>query len=99
MQLPTILMLCITILTGLVGLVFLLFPERIACLEERLNAPWGDREVAALRLGLPAEQDIERVINRSVLDQQVTWDGWARRHPRLVGIALCLVAAVLWWQL
>jgi hypothetical protein len=55
--------------------------------------------VTALRLGLPAEQDIERVINRSVLDQKLTWDGWARNHPRIVGAVLCLVAAVLWWQL
>jgi hypothetical protein len=92
-------MLCITIATGLVGLVFLLFPDRIARLEERLNAPWGDREVTALRLGLRAEQDIEQAINRTVLDQQLTWDGWARSHPRFVGIALCLVAALLWWQL
>ena len=99
MYLPPALMLCITIAIGLVGLVFLLFPDRIARLEDRLNAPWGDREVTALRLGLPAEQDIERVINRTVLDQQVSWDGWARNHPRVVGIVLCLTAALLWWQL
>jgi hypothetical protein len=55
--------------------------------------------VTALRLGLNAEQAIEQAINRNVLDKQLTWDGWAKRHPRLVGAALCLVAAVLWWQL
>jgi hypothetical protein len=92
-------MLSITIATGLVGLVFLLFPDRIIHLEDRLNTPWGDREVTALRLGLRGEQAIEQAINRSVLDQQLTWDGWARNHPRVVGIVLCLVAAVLWWQL
>jgi len=99
MQLPTILMLCITIVTGLVGLVFLLFPERIIHLEDRLNAPWGDREVTALRLGLRGEQTVEQAINRNVLDKQLSWDGWARKHPRSVGIALCLAAALLWWQL
>jgi hypothetical protein len=99
MQLPTILMLCITILTGLVGLVFLLFPNRISHLEDKLNAPWGDREVISLRLGLRGEQAIEQTINRNVLDKQLTWDGWTKKHPRVVGAALCLVAAVLWWQL
>jgi hypothetical protein len=34
-----------------------------------------------------------------VLDKQLTWDGWTKKHPRIVGIALCTVAAVLWWQL
>ena len=76
MQLPTILMLCITITTGLVGLVFLLFPDRIARLEERLNAPWGDREVTALRLGLQGEQDIE---------QAKTAMSWTSTSPGMAG--------------
>ena len=99
MHLPPVLMLCITIATGLVGLIFLLFPDRIHRLEDKLNAPWGDREVISLRLGLRGEQDIEQTINRNVLDKQLTWDVWAKQHPRVVGAALCLVAAVLWWQL
>ena len=99
MHLPPVLMLFITIVTGLVGVVFLLFPDRIIRLEERLNAPWGDREVAALRLGLNSEQAIEQAINRNVLDKQLSWDGWAKKHPRFVGIALCLVSVALWWQL
>lgn len=99
MYIPTILMPCITIVTALVGLVFLLFPHRIIHLEDRLNAAWGDREMTALRFGLRGEQGIEQVINRNVLDKQLIWDGWARQHPRLVGIALCLIAAVLWWRL
>jgi hypothetical protein len=99
MHLPPVLMLCITIATGLVGLIFLLFPDRILRLEDKLNAPWGDREVMSLRLGLRGEQAIEQTINRNVLDKQLTWDGWTKKHPRVVGAALCLVAAVMWWQL
>jgi hypothetical protein len=99
MQLPTILMLAITIAIGLVGLLFLLFPDSIQRLEARLNAPWGDQEVTALRLGLRGEQAIEQTINRNVLEKQLSWDGWAKKHPRVVGIALCLVSAGIWWQL
>ena len=99
MHIPTVLMLSITIITGLAGLVFLLFPDHIHRLEETLNAPWGEREVTALRLGLRGEETIEQTLNQSVLDKQLTWDGWAKEHPRVVGIALCLVAAMLWWQL
>ena len=99
MHLPTILMLSITFAIGLVGLIFLLFPDRISRLEDKLNAPWGDREVMSLRLGLRGEQAIEQTINRNVLDQKITWDGWARQYPRFVGAALCLVAVLLWWQL
>ena len=99
MHLPTVLILSITIAIGLVGLVFLLFPGHINRLEDRLNAPWGNREVMSLRLGLRGEQAIEQTINRNVLDKQLTWDGWTKQHPRVVGAALCLVAVVLWWQL
>ena len=98
MNLPDTLMLCISIATGLAGLLFLLFPDAIERLETRLNAPWGDREVTALRLGLNGEQAIEQAINRNVLDKQLTWDGWAKKHPRFVGVALCLVSVALWWQ-
>ena len=99
MHVPTVLMLSITIITGLVGLVFLLFPDQINRLEDKINAPWGNREVTALRLGLRGEQAIEQTINSNVLDKQLTWDGWAKKHPRVVGIALCLFSAMLWWQL
>lgn len=99
MHLPTILMLSISLAIGLVGLVLLLFPDRISRLEDKLNAPWGDRELTALRIGMPGEQAVEQVINRNVLDQKISWDGWARRYPRLVGAALCLVAVLLWWQI
>jgi hypothetical protein len=83
--------------TGLVGLIFLLFPQRIGPLEDILNAHWGNRELTALRLGLRGEQALERVLNRPVLDRNITWDGWARRHPRRVGAVLCLLAAGLCW--
>lgn len=99
MHLPPVLMLTITIATGLVGLLFLLFPGSVKRLEEMLNAPWGDREIMSLRLGLRSEQAIEQTINRNVLDQEISWDGWTKRHPRLVGLALCLVSIALWWQL
>ena len=99
MHIPMILMLCITVLTGLVGMVFLFFPDRMVQLEAWLNAPWGNREVASLRFGLRGEQTLEQAINRDVLTTPLVWDGWLRQHPRLVGAALCLVAALLWWQL
>ncbi len=99
MQIPAVLMLCITLATGLIGLVFLLIPDRIAQLEAWLNARWGNREVASLRFGLSGEQTLEEIINRDVLAHKITWDGWTKRHPRLVGIALCLVAVSLWWQM
>lgn len=99
MHIPTILMLCITTATGLVGILFLLFPNWISRLEEMLNAPWGDRELTALRIGLRGEQAAEQLINRPILDRKITWDGWAKQHPRLVGAVLCLVAALIWWQM
>ena len=99
MHIPTVLMWSITLLTAVVGMVFLFFPDRIARLEALLNAPWGNREVASLRFGLPAEQTIEQVLNRNILATPLVWDGWLRRHPRPVGAVLCLVAALLWWQM
>jgi ABC-type phosphate transport system permease subunit len=99
MQMPTILMLSIALLTGLVGLAFLFFPNRIRQLEERLNTPWGDRELASLRIGIRGEQAVEQVMNRNVLATEIVWDGWLRRHPRLVGVALCLLAMWFGWQL
>lgn len=98
MQIPAILMMCIALATGLVGIVFLFFPDRIKQLEERLNAPWGDRELASLRFGLRGEETVEQVMNRDVLAREITWDNWLRRHPRLVGIALCLLAIWLGLQ-
>ncbi len=98
MQMPTFLMVCLALITGLVGIAFLFFPDRIKQLEARLNAPWGDRELASLRLGVRGEQAVEQVINRNVLTTQFVWDGWLRQHPRLVGIALCLLAAWFGWQ-
>ena len=99
MQLPDILMLCITLVTGIVGLVFLFFPDRIRQLEARLNAPWGNREVASLRIGMRGEEAIEQAMNRDVLPRQIVWDGWLQRNPRPVGVALCLLAAWLGLQL
>ena len=99
MHLPALLMWCITVATGLVGVVFLLLPDRIRQLETRLNAPWGDRELVSLRLGLRREQAMEQVINRNVLDKEVIWDSWSRRHPRLVGVVLCVIAVWLGSQL
>jgi len=99
MQIPDILILCITLVTGIVGLVFLFFPDRIRQLEARLNAPWGDREVASLRIGVRGEEAIEQAMNRDVLSRQVVWDGWLQRNPRPVGVALCLLAVWLGMQL
>ena len=99
MQMPAILMLCITLATGVVGIAFLFFPDRIKRLEARLNAPWGDRELASLRIGVRGEQAVEQVMNQNVLAKQIVWDGWLMRHPRLVGVALCLLALWFGWQL
>jgi len=98
MQLPAILMFSIAIAIGLVGILFLFFPDRIRQLEARLNTPWGDREVATVRFGTQGEQAVEQVINREVLSEQIVWDAWLQRHPRLVGVALCLLAVWLGWQ-
>ena len=98
MQLPDFLMLSIAIITGLVGILFLLFPDRIRRLEAWLNAPWGNREVVAMRFGTGGEKALERVINREVLSRQIVWDGCSRQYPRLVGAALCLLAMWLGWQ-
>jgi len=92
MQLPTIMIFVIAGLTGLVGLLFLIAPERIRQLEARLNARWGDREVVPVRIGIDAERAVEQVLNREVLSQQIVWDGWLQRYPRLVGVVLCLLA-------
>ncbi|MGB5259735.1 MAG: hypothetical protein WBO34_04345 [Gammaproteobacteria bacterium] len=98
MHVPAILMFGIAAVTGLVGILFLFFPDRIRQLEARLNARWGDREVATMRFGTPGEQAVEQIINREVLSRQIVWDGWLLQHPRLVGIALCLLALWLGWQ-
>ena len=76
----------------------LFFPDRIRTLEGRLNARWGDREVIPVRIGIDAERAIEQVLNREVLSQQIVWDSWLKRHPRLVGAALCLLAVWVAWQ-
>jgi hypothetical protein len=98
MQLPAILIFSIAVAIGLVGILFLFYPERIRQLEARLNARWGDREVATIRFGTEGEQAVERVMNREVLSQQIVWDGWLMRNPRLVGMVLCLLAMWVAWQ-
>lgn len=99
MQLPTVLMACISLATGLIGMVFLLFPARIRALEARLNEPWGDHELVSLRFGLHGEQLVEQAMNRPVVTRQIVWDDWLRRHPRPAGVVLCLLAAWLAWHL
>lgn len=98
MQLPTILMFGIALAIGLVGILFLFFPERIRRLEAMLNARWGDREVATVRFGTEVEQAVEQVMNRDILPQQIVWDSWLQRYPRLVGAVLCLLAVLVAWQ-
>lgn len=94
MQLPTILMPFIAFTTTLVGLMFLYLPERIRPIESWLNAPIGNREMAALRLGLHGERRIEQLLNRNVLPQQIVWDDWLLAHPRFSGLVFCTLA--LW---
>lgn len=99
MQLPAILIVTISLATGLVGILFLFFPQWIGQLEARLNARCGEREVATLRFGTQGEQAVEQLINRDVLSRQIVWDGWLQCYPRLVGAAFCVLAAWLGWQL
>jgi len=98
-QIPTVLLFCITLATGLVGIVFLCFPHRIRKLEAWLNVPWGGRELISFRIGLHGEQAFERIMNRSVPARQIVWDDWLLRYPRLFGSAFCLVAVWLGWHL
>jgi len=98
MQFPAILLLSIALAIGLVGILFLFFPQRIRELEARLNARWGDHEVATVRIGTDAEHAVEQVMNREVLSQQIVWDSWLQRYPRAVGAALCVLAVWLAWQ-
>jgi protein-S-isoprenylcysteine O-methyltransferase Ste14 len=98
MHIPAILMFGIAIVTGLVGILFLFFPDRIRQLEARLNARWGDRELATVHFGTHGEQAVERAMNREVVSREVVWDGWLLQHPRLVGAVLCLLAVWLVWQ-
>ena len=94
MQLPTILTPFIAFSITLVGLMFLYLPERIRPIETWLNTPIGNREMAALRLGLQGERRIEQFLNRSVLPQQIVWDSWLLQHSRVSGLAFCALA--LW---
>lgn len=98
MQLPPVLVFGISFVIGLAGILFLFFPQWIKRLEALLNAPWGDREVGAVRFGTHGEQAVERMMNREVGSQQIIWDGWLQRHPKPVGLALCLLAVLLAWQ-
>ena len=98
MQLPTIVIISSALAIGLVGILFLFFPQRIRALEARLNARWGDREMATVRIGTDTERTVEQVMNREVLSHSFVWDGWLMRQPRLVGLALCALAVWLAWS-
>jgi hypothetical protein len=76
------------------GVLMVFFPNALHRLELTLNRPVGQRSVITLRAGIPAEREIEEVLNRPVLMRAIYWDQWIRRQPRLVG-ALLLAAAVL----
>jgi len=92
MQLPGELLVFIAIASGLVGLTFLYLPDRIRPFEAWLNAPVGNREMAALRPGLQRERVAEQLMNRVVQSRQIIWDDWLVEHPRLFGMGLCALA-------
>lgn len=92
MQLPGEIILFISIANGLVGLMFLYMPDRVRPFEAWFNAPVGNREMAALRLGLQGERIAEQLMNRVVQSRQIIWDDWLLEHPRLFGMALCTLA-------
>ena len=77
------------------GALMLLLPGALPRIEEFLNRDLGSREVFALRLGLSFEKRLEQRLNAAVLQESVVWDGALRRHPRVTGASLCVVAALL----
>ena len=85
----------ISLLVFSVGILFLVFPNAALVLEDKLNATWGAQEITAVRFGFAGEQGVEQMLNRNVLEQRITWDGWSRTHPRLTGVSLCLLAALI----
>jgi hypothetical protein len=84
----------------LLGLLMVFFPNTLHRVELALNRPVGQRAVITLRAGIPAEKEIEEILNRPVLMRAVYWDQWIRRRPRVAGVlllaaaTLCLVAVI-----
>ena len=74
------------------GAVMLLLPGAVPRIEEVLNRDVGEREIFALRFGLPAERRVEERLNASVLMGAVVWDQALHRHSRVTGTALCGIA-------
>lgn len=86
--------LAVAILMLLLGLLMVFFPSALQRLERALNQPVGGRPVMTLRAGIPAEKEIEEVLNRPVLMRAIYWDHWIRRQPRAVGVLLLAAAAL-----
>jgi hypothetical protein len=78
----------------LAGLLMVLFPKALPRVEQALNRPVGGRSLMALRAGIPAEKEIEEVLNRPVLMRAIYWDQWIRRQPRAVGVLMLAAAAL-----
>lgn len=95
MSLPDFLIISIAIALSVVATIFLFMPQLVPRLEQKLNSPWGEREIIAIRLGMSGEDRLEKVLNRPVLNRHVYWDGWARRYPRITGLSLYVLVAIL----
>ncbi len=96
MNLTNILLITIGSLTILVAMLFLFFPVWCKQIQEKLNEPWGDFTIIALRTGLPGEIQLEEKLNQPVQVKIIVWDGWAERHPGITGTILLMFALVCW---
>ena len=77
------------------GVLMALWPSSIPRIERAFNRELGGSSPFSIRLGVPAEAQIESWLNSPVLSRTVSWDGWLRAHPRVCGIALLCVAACI----
>ena len=85
----------IALIMFVTGLFMLLFPASVARVESKLNAPWGDNEILNIRLGVSGEKRAEKILNKNILEQNIVWDAWTKKFPRLTGVILCIGALIL----
>ncbi|MDH5631904.1 MAG: hypothetical protein OEZ10_02820 [Gammaproteobacteria bacterium] len=79
-----------------VACLYLFLPQWSLRLQRTLNQPWGERMIAALRLGVPGEQQLENRMNRTVAGRAIVWDAWTERNPRATGFILLVIASAFW---
>ncbi len=77
------------------GLVFLLLPQQLSKLNNKLNTPIGGQEIMSIRLGFSRELNIEEYLNKRVGYHDVSWDQWAYSHPKKTGISLTVLGLAI----